>query len=168
MVGRIPKFALILGVGLVFLGGIFLLQGWAEERQPIQFSHKRHTGGEETCKLCHEFYQRGAVAGRPSVETCLMCHAASISENPEEGKVREYAEREGDIPWRRVYKLSDHVYFSHRRHVALGELRCKDCHGDIGVSIKPPSRPAFPVTMDWCITCHRGAQVSNDCIACHK
>jgi len=37
----------------------------------------------------------------------------------------------GPIPWVRIHNLPDHVYFSHKQHVTVGKLECKDCLGKV-------------------------------------
>ncbi len=74
---------------------------------------------------------------------------------------------EEEIPWKRLYRVPPDVYFSHRRHVVLGEIECQTCHGDIGKSSMPPSRP-LKISMKKCLKCHERRNVNNDCISCHR
>ncbi len=136
--------------------------------QPIQFSHKAHVESGVPCDACHESVERAAFAGMPSTETCMTCHQGAITDSPEEEKVRQYAERGGQIPWRRVYEVAGHVYFSHRRHVTLGGVDCVACHGDAGESAAPLSVAAVPIRMDRCMGCHARDGAANDCNACHR
>jgi hypothetical protein len=46
-------------------------------------------------------------------------------------------------------------------------MDCKDCHGDIGQSEKPPTKPWVKMTMKWCMDCHTKTKANNDCLACH-
>ena len=55
----------------------------------------------------------------------------------EEEKLAQYAERKAEIRWVRLYRVPDHSFFSHRRHVVLGKLECKTCHGAIEASDVP-------------------------------
>ncbi len=155
---------LVLAVG----GGYLVARPFSEVVQPIAFNHKVHIDNGLDCSACHERYSQAAVAGRPKLTTCLFCHETPLTESPEEEKVRQYAERGEEIPWRRLTRLPAHVYFSHRRHVVLGGIACQTCHGHIGQSTSPPSRPEIQLKMNDCLACHRQHGVTTDCNACHR
>lgn len=56
------------------------------------------------------------------------------------------------ISWLRVHALPDYVYFDHSIHIAKG-VGCTTCHGKVDeMSLM---RQAAPMTMGWCIDCHR-------------
>ncbi len=74
----------------------------------------------------------------------------------------------GYIPWKRIYRQPDYVFFSHRRHVVIGKVECKSCHGDMSELTSPLPRPVVNQSMTWCMNCHEQKQASLDCIACHK
>jgi mono/diheme cytochrome c family protein len=160
-------------------------------KQPIFFSHLIHAGKYAIdCQYCHSDARRSEYAGLPSVERCLGCHKIiGAQDNPEIGKIQEYARRQQPIPWVRIFKLPEFTYFTHKAHVRFG-LACQTCHGPIErmrvvgaetgpsltndlmnlVGLKPPARQ---LTMGWCLTCHReqnaarGAGAPLDCITCH-
>jgi hypothetical protein len=136
--------------------------------QPIQFSHKAHVEKGLPCDGCHQFVEKTAFAGMPSTETCMMCHQTAITDNPEEEKVRQYAEKSVQIPWQRVYEVPGHVYFSHRRHVTLGRIECVRCHGNVGESAAPITVAALPISMNRCLDCHEQHDAASDCDACHR
>lgn len=136
--------------------------------QPIAFNHQKHLAAGFTCDLCHLYAAQSGVAGLPRTDVCMACHAAPLTESPEEEKVRAMAQRGHEIPWVQVYRVADHTYFSHRRHVTLGKLDCATCHGDMTRQAAPVTTPAVRFTMDWCMHCHAQRQVSNDCNTCHK
>jgi len=136
--------------------------------QPIQFSHKAHIEKGLPCDGCHQFVEKAAFAGMPSTETCMMCHQSAITDNPEEEKVRQYAEKSVQIPWQRVYEVPGHVYFSHRRHVTLGRIECVRCHGNVGESAAPLTVAALPISKDRCKDCHAQHGAASDCNACHR
>ena len=69
------------------------------------------------------------------------------------------------IPWVRVHRLPDFVYFNHSIHVAKG-VSCETCHGRIDKMAAVAK--AAPLTMGWCLDCHNARHASNDCLACHK
>ncbi len=154
---------LILSVGVFFSGTTEL-----NTKQPIEFSHKKHRDIELPCSVCHQYFEEHASAGIPGGEICMTCHTVALTQNPEEEKIREYAKQGVEIKWVRLYRVPNHVYFSHRRHVVLGKLECTTCHGGIGESIKPPLGPEVELTMDMCIACHQKMGADTDCYACHR
>jgi cytochrome c peroxidase len=56
------------------------------------------------------------------------------------------------IHWQRVHRLPDYVYFDHSIHIAKG-VGCTSCHG--AVDRMPLMTQAAPLTMGWCLDCHR-------------
>lgn len=136
--------------------------------QPISYNHKVHVENGLQCEGCHQSVRTAAAATLPAIDTCMMCHQAAITESPEEEKVRQYAEKGEQIPWQRVYAVPDHVYFSHRRHVAAGQIGCEQCHGPIREMTVPVTRPLVDQSMDWCMRCHMARTASTDCIHCHR
>ncbi len=137
--------------------------------QPIAFNHKLHAGGLKLeCTHCHQGVETGPFATLPKAEICLGCHVAPLSENPEEAKVREYGGEKGEIPWVRLTRMPDHVYFSHQRHVKLGGVGCETCHGKMAERTRPPGRAPRELTMDDCLECHQAKGASEDCVHCHR
>jgi len=135
--------------------------------QPIAFNHKIHAENDLECLDCHPYYEEHAASGKPSIEICSGCHEEPLGESKEEKKVIEHVESGKEIAWQRLYRVPEDVYFSHRRHVAIGKLECSTCHGIIGQSTKPPSKPV-KISMKKCMKCHEEKEVNNDCIACHR
>ena len=136
------------------------------------FNHRIHIESELECADCHVGVETAARAGVPSVEICAECH-----EDPEDSMVRsENGKRilasvleHEEMWWPSVYWLPDHVVFSHRRHVAIGEIDCKDCHGDMASATTLPSEAVHEIlTMDGCLKCHERSGASLDCAACHR
>ena len=76
-----------------------------------------------------------------------------------------YAREERPIPWVRLQRLPDHVYFTHERHLKTG-VQCVDCHGKVDGMRGTPRAASFE--MGWCLTCHRQREASQDCWTCHK
>lgn len=145
-----------------------------EQSQPIQFPHDAHAGQFLIdCQYCHYSAERSVDAGIPPVATCIGCHDLGRVEgrnNPEEiRKLREEYHATGTpIPWRRIYKVSDHVHFPHMRHVAAG-VACQTCHGEVqemGV-LEEMDPAAGDLKMGWCISCHLERGASRDCTVCH-
>jgi hypothetical protein len=56
------------------------------------------------------------------------------------------------IQWNKVNRLPDYVYFDHSIHIAKG-VGCTTCHGAVGRM--PLMRAGAPLTMGWCLDCHR-------------
>lgn len=160
-----------LGLGLR-LGGTVLLAaaGWwallpsAPLAQPAPFNHARHTA--LACAVCHSGVDSRARATLPPLELCRRCHATAPAGFPEAAFTE--AKGGGRFEWKRVTRLPEHVFFSHRRHVASGRLECASCHGDIGQQQRPPVRPPLRLDMDACLSCHRREGISEDCAACHR
>jgi hypothetical protein len=159
----------VAGILVVAVAGLYVSKSGAA-RQPLRFSHKAHVK-EIRCLACHPYYEKQASAGLPRLANCLVCHVGTQSKKPEdlteEKKLAQRAEKKEEIHWVRLYRLPDHVFFSHRRHVVLGKLECETCHGDIAARDMPPERPAQSIEMRWCVSCHRMKHASTDCNACH-
>ena len=66
----------------------------------------------------------------------------------------------GPIEWIRIHNLPDHVYFNHAQHVAVGEVDCENCHGKI--EEMEVVEQYSPLSMGWCINCHRKTEVQFD------
>lgn len=62
------------------------------------------------------------------------------------------------IEWVRVHNLPDHVYFNHSQHVVAGNIECQTCHGPVE-TMEVMSQFA-PLSMGWCINCHRTTEVN--------
>jgi len=160
-------FLIGLGTGIVLLLLLIRLGIGSKTGQPISFNHKKHVEQGMECLTCHPHFKDQTFSGMPKVTTCLECHKDPVTQNPEEEKIRQIHKKGEEIRWKRVYQQPDHVFFSHLRHVVLGKMECKNCHGDIGQSERPPSKPWVKMTMNWCMDCHAKKKVTNDCLACH-
>lgn len=64
---------------------------------------------------------------------------------------------QGPIEWTRVHNLPDHVYFNHSQHVTVGKIECQTCHGE--VEKMDVLHQDAPLSMGWCINCHRQTEV---------
>lgn len=121
--------------------------------QPVPFSHQHHVGGLGLdCRFCHSGVETSAVAGIPPTHTCMTCHSQLYTQTAMLAPVRSSLARNQPIRWNKVNKLPDYVYFDHSIHVAKG-VGCTTCHGD--VDHMPLTRQAAPLTMGWCLDCHR-------------
>jgi len=63
----------------------------------------------------------------------------------------------GPIEWTRIHMLPDHVYFNHSQHVTIGKIACQQCHGK--VQQMPVMYQYAPLSMGWCVNCHRQTEV---------
>lgn len=61
------------------------------------------------------------------------------------------------IEWVKIHNLPDHVYFNHSQHVKVGKQQCQTCHGNI--QEMPEVHQFAPLSMGWCINCHRQTKV---------
>jgi hypothetical protein len=137
--------------------------------QPIQFNHRKHTQDLQlTCDFCHKSVNTSAHSGLPGEETCGLCHSTLQGESDEAARVTALLEAGEPVRFNKLFGLPEHVFYTHRRHVALGAVECLDCHGDIANTERPPERPLVRVDMDFCMDCHSQREVSNDCNACHR
>jgi hypothetical protein len=162
------KYFLIgLVIGVLLLSLLIGLGLGSKTDQPILFNHKKHLTQGMECDTCHRYFKTQNFSGMPAVAICLECHQDPVTESKEEEKIREFNRRKEEVPWKRLYEQPDHVFFSHRRHVVLGKMECRNCHGDIGQSERPASKPWVNMTMNWCMDCHAKKKVTNDCLACH-
>jgi mono/diheme cytochrome c family protein len=142
--------------------------------QPIKFSHKLHAADNEiACQYCHNSVEKSRHAGIPTVNVCMNCHKG-ISTGPqygekEIGKIYTAAgfdpktgtydnSKQNPLKWIKVHNLPDHVYFNHSQHVVVGKIECTTCHGD--VKKMTVAEQKAPLTMKWCIECHRKTEVA--------
>ena len=166
---RVFPFAAVGGL-LVLLFVYVVVTSTNDTGQPIAYNHKVHIENAGlTCVDCHVNFEKSVFASIPALEICRNCHSDQpLSDSAEEKKLLEYIARGTEIPWKGIYRVPDHVYFSHRRHVVKGELECAACHGNVRGFTRPVSSTFLPVTMENCMRCHREKKISNDCLACHR
>jgi hypothetical protein len=121
--------------------------------QPVQFDHRHHVVDDGIdCRYCHSTVDRAASAGVPSTALCMNCHAQVWNQSPRLEPVRQSYFTGQPIPWVRVHRLPDFVYFDHSIHVNKG-VGCETCHGR--VDQMPAIEQVAPLTMTWCLECHR-------------
>jgi hypothetical protein len=157
-------FRLVLAVVLLgaagTIGGLMIFQrtpygtGQAHEiTQPVQFDHRHHVKDDLIdCRYCHSSVEKAASAGIPSTELCLNCHSQVWNKSPLLDVVRASWFKNQPIVWTRVHNLPDFVYFNHSIHVNKG-VGCVECHGR--VDRMPAMQQVQPLTMGWCLDCHR-------------
>jgi mono/diheme cytochrome c family protein len=180
-------FLALIGIYLLFgtLFSVGIDQGY-QPIQPIAFSHKIHSGENKIdCQYCHSSAKHSKHSGIPSVNVCMNCHMAiaEVAEGTEiewngqvYGKERldgeiakvydaagwdpeamEYSGKEKPVKWIRIHNLPDFVYYNHAQHVKVAGLKCQQCHGP--VQEMDEMYQYSPLTMGWCINCHRETNV---------
>ncbi len=165
-----PLRPLLAGFGLVFLcQTVLFVRGNPDAGvQPIAFNHAKHLASGLECGNCHAGAETSEHASLPPLETCMGCHETPLTKSPEEARLRAFAASGREIAWRPVTTVPAHVYFSHRRHAALGKIACSVCHGAMEKLTAPPRAPFHAITMDYCIQCHQKNQARTDCNDCHR
>ncbi|WP_426435555.1 cytochrome c3 family protein [Bradyrhizobium genosp. P] len=145
----------ILSVGLAYqlAGSPYVTAQNVTRDQPVPFSHEHHVAGLGLdCRYCHTSVETASFAGLPPTETCMTCHSQLWTNAPMLAPVRTSLADHRPIVWQRVNRLPDYVYFDHSIHVAKG-VGCSTCHGP--VDQMKLTRQAAPLTMSWCLDCHR-------------
>ncbi len=145
--------------------------------QPVPFDHRIHAQGLRIdCRYCHAGALRSRYAGLPPTEACVSCHNPVLLESATFAPVRASLATGRAIPWRRVHRLPDFVFFNHAVHLAAG-FTCTSCHG--AVDTMQVVRQVEPLTMRWCLDCHRAQSTGADhqtgdrrrlthCSTCHR
>ncbi|MEJ2049993.1 MAG: cytochrome c3 family protein [Calditrichota bacterium] len=129
-----------------------------QPEQPVPYSHKLHAGDLGLdCRYCHTDVERSAVANVPSVQTCMNCHRIIKTDSPKLEPVRQAWETGKPIQWVRVHMLPDYAYFNHSAHVTAG-VGCESCHGN--VAQEEVIKQQKPLSMGWCLGCHRHPEKS--------
>lgn len=157
--------------------------------QPIHYSHKVHAGDNKIeCKYCHSSARVSKHSGIPALNVCMNCHK-SIYEykgNPEgpspedlangytnefyTGEIKKlykavgwdeenqrYTGNSQPVEWVRIHNLPDFAYFNHSQHVSVAGIECQTCHGP--VEEMEIMYQFSPLTMGWCVNCHRETNV---------
>ena len=181
MTGKIPfAVGLALALGAGWAGFPYVL--YQRTPQPVQFSHKVHTGdkGGMKCDDCHAFRDDGSFAGIPALEKCATCHAQALGDTAaEKAFVKDYVTPNREVRWAVYAREPDNAWFSHASHVKLAKLACERCHGDHGKTdilrvhqsdrVTGYSRDVWTrMRMDDCIACHRENKLAHSCLDCHK
>ena len=178
---------LFLLISAYFMYGYFMQIGVDKGYQPIQpihYSHKIHAGENGIdCKYCHSSARVSKNAGIPSLNVCMNCHKniaefqgskdSTYVEYTKEfytGEIQKlydavgwdkatqkYTGKTKPVKWVRIHNLPDFVYFNHSQHVTVGGIECQKCHGE--VQTFEVMKQDQPLTMGWCINCHRETNV---------
>ena len=124
-----------------------------EREQPVPFSHQHHVAGLGIdCRYCHTTVEKSDFAGIPPTQTCMNCHKQIWTNADMLAPVRNSFATGQPLVWSRVHRLPDFVHFNHSIHVYKG-IGCAVCHGRIDKM--PLTYQAAPLTMQWCLECHR-------------
>ena len=135
--------------------------------QPIEFPHNIHFGKQIACtEYCHEGVSTGAVAGLPSVRTCMICHNTIATDRPRIQRITEMRSKGLDLTWQRVYGYTEqaHVKFNHAPHIRAN-FGCATCHGNI--KDQTVAQLNVDLNMGFCVNCHNEKKASVDCLTCH-
>ncbi|MGI9035577.1 MAG: cytochrome c3 family protein [Pyrinomonadaceae bacterium] len=134
----------------------FITRAGVVQPQPVPFSHKHHVADDGIdCRYCHTTVEKSAYAGMPPTETCMNCHSQLWTTSGVLEPVRASFRTGEPIHWTRVNNLQRFVYFNHSIHVAKG-VGCATCHGRVDEMAL--TYQAAPLTMEWCLACHREPQ----------
>jgi hypothetical protein len=167
-----------------FMYGFFMQVGVDQDYapiQPIHYSHRIHAGNNKIdCKYCHSSARVSKNAGIPSLNVCMNCHK-NISEVSDttstvDGHTKAFYDNEikklyaavgwdgtkytgktQPVKWVRIHNLPDFAYFNHSQHVTVAGIECQKCHGP--VQTYEVQKQFAPLTMGWCIDCHRQTEV---------
>ena len=164
------------GVVMVLVAGGLAAAGCARPAvQPIAFNHRLHAYNNVPCLLCHPTAASGQGASLPPASVCRRCHEDVLYESAEKAKIRLAVESGRNPRWVPVYALRPYVYFSHRRHVTLGKVPCRSCHGEVELRTSPFQAASSPFGglrgMKACISCHEESHspyAGVDCVNCHR
>jgi len=177
---------ILLLVSAYFVYGFLMQVGVDQGYQPIQpihFSHLIHAGDNQVdCKYCHSSARTSKQSGIPSLNVCMNCHK-SIGEVAAGTATEEYSKEFYDkeisklydavgwdpatltytgvtkpVKWVRIHNLPDFAYFNHSQHVSVAGVACQTCHGPVQ-EMEMVAQNA-PLTMGWCINCHRKTNVN--------
>ncbi|WMI67110.1 cytochrome c3 family protein [Aestuariibaculum sp. YM273] len=174
----------LLLAGAYFIYGYLMQVGVDQGYQPVQpihFSHKIHAGDNGIdCKYCHSSARVSKTSGIPSVNVCMNCHKSIYEYNGEtsaeytkefyddqikklyaaagwDDANQKYTGDSHPVKWVRIHNLPDFVYFNHSQHVSVAGVECQTCHGP--VEEMEVMYQHAPLTMGWCIECHRTTNV---------
>ena len=141
------------------------------------------------CKYCHSSARVSKHSGIPSLNVCMNCHksiyeySGTAGELPSQedlakgytnefytGEIKKlykavgwdeenqkYTGETKPVEWVRIHNLPDFAYFNHSQHVSVAGIECQKCHGP--VEEMEIMEQFAPLTMGWCINCHRETNV---------
>lgn len=133
--------------------------------QPVPYSHKQHIALGLQCQFCHVNPNAGALMTFPPATLCMSCHTSIATDRPSIRTLTALAAEDKPIPWVRVYRLPDYVFWKHGPHLNAN-VTCAECHGPVAERDVIAEETDI-VTMRGCMTCHEKRQVYSDCGDCH-
>jgi hypothetical protein len=134
--------------------------------QPLPFSHKLHLSKGLECKDCHSMPEPGDRAAFPATARCMVCHVEIKKDSEAIQKLADYHKKQEAIPWKRVYRVPEYVFFSHKVHVTKAKAACETCHGP--VRDRDVMRKEKETSMAVCMDCHKASAASIACDYCHE
>ncbi len=144
--------------------------------QPIKFPHDLHAGVMKIeCQYCHAGAFKSKNATIPSLNVCMNCHKSIDRRMDQKAPSTEIAKiytalgydpkaakydssKAVPVQWIRVHNLPDLAYFNHSQHTKVAGLKCQTCHGPI--ETMQEVYQYSPLTMKWCIQCHKRTEVN--------
>jgi hypothetical protein len=144
--------------------------------QPIKFPHDLHAGTMQiNCQYCHSGAYKSKNASIPSLNVCMNCHKVITTrmgaKTPSAGIQKIYdalgydpqtqkydSTKARPVQWIRIHNLPDFAYFNHSQHVKVQGLKCQTCHGP--VETMKEVYQYSPLTMKWCIQCHKRTEIN--------
>ena len=149
--------------------------------QPVSYNHSFHAGelGLD-CRYCHHGVEKSSHANIPGAQVCMSCHKNIKANSPllepirasyfgedtdRDGVLSDEEDVNGDgilnsgpsVPWVRIHKTPDYVYFNHAIHVNRG-VSCVECHGRVDqMEVVHHDKP---LSMSFCLDCHRNPENS--------
>ena len=121
--------------------------------QPVAYSHKLHAGDlGMDCRYCHSNVEDSPVAGIPPTQTCMNCHKLVKVDSDKVKPILASFESRKPIEWIRVHNLPDYAFFDHSVHLNAG-VGCASCHGNVAQMEEVMQKE--PLSMSWCLDCHR-------------
>lgn len=173
---------------IVIFMGVFSAWGWNQmwninvntgyqPVQPIKFSHELHAGiNQVNCQYCHSGAFKSKNASIPSLNVCMNCHNYVQATEKYDGNIspeiqkiytaldynpdtRVYGNNPKPVEWVRIHNLPDFAYFNHSQHTTVAGVECQKCHGPIEKMAEVYQYS--PLTMGWCIDCHRQTEVNS-------
>ncbi len=186
------QFLVLVTAIFLMLASAYFAYGWMmqigvdqgyEPIQPIHYSHRIHAGSNQiNCKYCHSSARISKNAGIPSLNVCMNCHkniaevsdttaTAEYSKAFYDGEIQKlynavgwkdgkYTGKTQPVKWVQIHNLPDFAYFNHAQHVTVAGIECQTCHGP--VQTMEIMRQYSPLTMGWCINCHRKTEVKTE------
>lgn len=173
----------LIAVSLIVIMAVGSWKGWYalaaigintdyQPEQPIKFSHKIHAGQNGiNCVYCHSGAEKSRHANIPSLNVCMNCHKfvkeGALTGTTEIAKIykaldydpntQQYGTNPKPVEWVKIHNLPDFAYFNHSQHVKVGKIECQKCHGP--VEDMAVVKQFSPLTMGWCVDCHRNTEV---------